>query len=585
MAELSTALAEIASPGETASKLVRLTPAIVDCERALVLLPDVAGGMPLLSAAHGYDEEALARLRAQLFGRAVSEGSSDAIGECLSESGLGDVLIEPIGTSGDPVGWICAGGWEGEGSSSWRGELRARLRGVAAQAATAISNAHLLDQIRHQALHDGLTGLPNRMLIQDRLEQMLARARRHNVPVAVLFLDLDGFKDVNDNLGHDAGDELLRVVARRLTTTLRESDVVGRLGGDEFVILSEDAASENDPDLIATRIIAALSEPVDLEAGEQDNTLRISASLGSTCGDRQTPSELLRDADLALYEAKRTGKNRHVRFQSAMHTAARSQALLERDLRAAVETNRFELFYQPIFDLNDERVTGAEALLRWDDPVRGTVMPDVFIPVLEANGMIVEVGRWVLGQACRQAANWHEQGYAINVSVNVSPRQLERETFVSDVTEALAGASLPAAFLILEVTETAIMRDPATAVAQLQALKQLGVRIAIDDFGTGHSSLAYLQQFPVDAIKIDRSFVAAMADSAEASTIIRALVDLGRTLGLETLAEGIEDGGQRRSLEQAHCDSGQGYLFARPVRPEALQDLLASRGVSAPAGS
>jgi diguanylate cyclase (GGDEF)-like protein len=430
-------------------------------------------------------------------------------------------------------------------------------------------------ELRHLALHDGLTDLPNRALILDRVEHAIARARRHSGQLAVMFLDLDGFKVVNDTLGHAAGDQLLRIVSARLRGLLRDSDTVGRLGGDEFVILVEGDSLDAGPEVIADRIREVLAEPFDLDAGEQAS-IHIGVSIGIALGLRDNAEDLLRDADIALYEAKDTGRGRFVLFAPEMHTIIERRAELEHDLAQAVQRDQLLLAYQPTFDLATNTMNGVEALLRWEHPTRGLVMPDDFIPIAEATGLIVPIGRWVLEQACRQAAEWQRPDRALSVSVNVSGRQLDTDTgFLVHVQEALAAGGLAPSLLTLEITETVLMRDAGASAAQLRKLKALGLRIAIDDFGTGYSSLGYLRQFPVDALKIDRSFITDLASNPEASTLIHTLVQLGKSLGIETLAEGIEETSQLRHLRREACDSGQGYLFARPLTPEAVTEMLA----------
>jgi diguanylate cyclase (GGDEF)-like protein/PAS domain S-box-containing protein len=429
------------------------------------------------------------------------------------------------------------------------------------------------DQLAHAALHDPLTGLPNRTLILDRADQMLVRSRREYRPVAALFIDLDNFKDINDSLGHDAGDKVLQAVAHRFVGILRASDTVGRLGGDEFVVLAEGASLGAGPEMVAERLHATLREPFRIE-GYDLVSLTVTASIGIAGGQRNSASELLRDADIALYRAKALGKNRSALFQPEMQTAVLDRIELEADLRSALVGEEFFLLYQPVFDLDHMHVSGVEALVRWRHPSRGIVPPDHFIPMLEDSGLIVDVGRWVLVEACRQAAEWHRRGHGLSMSVNVSMRQLETHAFVDHIKGALATTSLDPRFLVIEITESTLMRDADATIRRLREIKDLGVHVAIDDFGTGYSSLAYLRQFPVDALKIDRSFIAAMADSPESGALIHTLVELGRTLGLETLAEGIEDNNQLHKLQEEHCDRGQGFLFSRPIEPEAIEAFL-----------
>ena len=428
-------------------------------------------------------------------------------------------------------------------------------------------------KLEHQALHDPLTGLPNRTLIIDRAEQMLARARRGNHETAALFVDLDNFKDINDTLGHEAGDKILQAVAERFKGLLRGSDSVGRLGGDEFVVLAEGMSLAAGPELLGERIHHVLRQPFRVP-GYEGAPLTVSASIGIATGDRNSAQELLRDADIALYRAKGSGKNCAALFEPDMKSAVLDRLGLTMDLRAALQANQYFLVYQPVFDLDNVSVCGAEALIRWRHPTRGVVSPAEFVPMLEETGMIIDVGRWVLQEACRQAAIWQERGYRLTMSVNASARQLESDAFLDDVRMALADSGVEPSSLVIEITETAIMRDAEAARDRLHELKQLGVLVAIDDFGTGYSSLAYLRQFPVDALKIDRSFVAAMGESAESAALVHALVDLGRTLGLETLAEGIEERGQLEALRKEHCMRGQGFLLAKPAGPEVLDKLL-----------
>jgi len=418
-------------------------------------------------------------------------------------------------------------------------------------------------QLRFQALHDALTGLPNRPLILDRTDQMLARSRRTGEPVAAMFLDLDGFKEINDTLGHGAGDELLQGVAERLTATVRGADSVGRLGGDEFVILIEGAGPASNPELVAQRVLDILREPFRL--GPQDSTFVVTASIGIARGLRASAEDLLRDADVALYEAKASGRNCFVLFEEHMHQSVATRLELEMDLREAIGEGQFFLVYRPTFALDDGATTGFEALIRWEHPTRGMTDAGEFVPVLEDTGLIVPVGRWVIGQACRNGAEWNRDGLPVVVSVNVSARQLADESLGPDIASALEGSGLEPDRLIVEVTESTLMRDVPGAVRRLNALKELGVRIAVDDFGTGYLSLSYLRRFPVDILKIDRSFVASVATGGEAGAMVHTLVQLGRSLGLETVAEGIEEPDQLARLRDEECETGQGFLYSGPL--------------------
>jgi diguanylate cyclase (GGDEF)-like protein len=429
-------------------------------------------------------------------------------------------------------------------------------------------------ELSHQAMHDALTGLPNRVLVLDRADQMLARARRQRLPVAALYVDIDGFKHVNDTFGHAAGDELLKTVAGRLAGVVRGSDTVGRMGGDEFVVLLDSPTLDVAPELIAERMLEVLREPIELQTASA-RPITVSASMGIAVAMTEGADELLANADMALYKAKANGKDRTAVFESSMQTAAQDRLLLEMDLRAAVDDHQFFLMYQPTFDLRSETVTGVEALLRWRHPSRGVTAPDLFIPIAEETGIIVPIGQWVLHEACHQAAIWRADGHPVGMSVNVSARQLDDDReLVAHVQTALADSGLDPSALTLEITETALMHDPDQAADRLTALKALGVRIAIDDFGTGYSSMAYLRRFPVDALKIDRSFISGIAVSTGSREIVHSLVQLGKTLGLETLGEGIEEPTQLRNLQREQCDSGQGFLFARPLEPHEIPGFI-----------
>ena len=432
--------------------------------------------------------------------------------------------------------------------------------------------ARRTDELRHQALHDALSGLPNRTLILDRVEQLLSRCRRNDTVGAALYIDLDGFKDINDTLGHEAGDQLLQAVATRLSTALRGVDTIGRMGGDEFVVLVEDGSLHVAPEHVAERLLEVLRQPFELDAAP--HAIVVSASVGIAIGDRTTASDLLRDADIALYRAKAAGRNCYKLFRPDMETAGRHQFELDFDLRSALDNQQFRVYYQSIYDLSDLSIVGAEALVRWQHPTRGLLQPDEFVPLLEASGGIIEVGRWVLRDACRQAKIWVDQGHRLSVSVNVSARQLDRDSIIEYVAEALTASELDPAQLVLEITETALMKDTELTANRLHALKALGVRLAIDDFGTGYSSLAYLQRFPVDCLKIDRSFIESIGESAEAGALMHTLVQLGKDLGLKTLAEGVETTAQLDHLRSEAVDRAQGFLLARPLSAEAFESQL-----------
>jgi EAL domain-containing protein (putative c-di-GMP-specific phosphodiesterase class I) len=361
----------------------------------------------------------------------------------------------------------------------------------------------------------------------------------------------------------------LASVATRMASTLRGADTIGRMGGDEFVVLIDGSEPMVAPELVAERLLDVMRQPFELEGAL--TLLHANTSIGIAVGDRATAGELLRDADIALYQAKARGKNRYEFFHPEMQSDIGQRIRLEFDLRSALAAEQFRLVYQPIYNLETLAVVGVESLLRWEHPVDGQLQPDEFIPILEQTGQIREVGAWVLRQACAQTAVWHAQGDTLNVSVNVSGRQLDDDRVVEHIRDALQASGLDATSLIIEVTETALMRDTDAAVRRLQAIKDLGVSIAIDDFGTGYSSLAYLQQFPVDCIKIDKSFTNAMDGSPESQALVRTFVQLGRDLGLKTLAEGVETTAEMDLLRADQVNEVQGYLFARPLDPEILE--------------
>ena len=432
-------------------------------------------------------------------------------------------------------------------------------------------------ELLRQAFYDQLTGLANRALFRDRVQHALTRASREREQVAVMFLDLDNFKGTNDTLGHAAGDDLLSIVASRLLNATRGCDTVARLGGDEFAVLLENVRGEEDATIVADRISQALSNPVELSSNV---TVRVSASIGIA---RATPEdgveELLRNADVAMYAAKGGSRGSHVFFDASMHAALVDRVTMESDLRRALEEGEFWVAYQPIVALESHQVLGIEALLRWEHPTKGNIPPNDFISLAEETGLIVRIGGWVLREACLRTAAWNAQradGMAFSVTVNLSVRQLESPSLVADVESALAAASLSPSLLVLEITENALMHRTEATLARLHELKQVGVRLAIDDFGTGYSSLSYLQQFPVDILKIDRSFTDGLMRGTHDDALARTIIALGDLLTLRTIAEGVEHARQHNRLRDLGCDYGQGYLFSRPLAPADMDRLLRS---------
>ena len=438
------------------------------------------------------------------------------------------------------------------------------IEAVARLAGIAIERQRSEQRIRHMAHHDELTGLPNRALLHDRLAQALGQAQRTGRPLALLFLDLDGFKYINDSLGHEIGDRLLRTVAARLqSSVVRSGDTVARLGGDEFVVMLVDLERAEDAAAVAQQVVQTLSRPLRADG----RTLHVTASVGVATfpADGDSAEQLLKHADAAMYRAKAHGRNGVQCYTRDMGMQAHQRVELQSALRLAVEHDQFELHFQPQCDPHSGRIVAVEALIRWPHPVLGLVSPDRFIPLAEETGLIAPIGRWVLRTACRQLQAWHAAGHTrLVMAVNLSARQFLTQDIPQLVREALEEHGLPARALELELTETALMHNADAVRATLQALKDLGVVLSLDDFGTGYSSLNHLRRFPIDAIKIDKSFTAEMATSDDTTAIVRAIVAMARSLGVQTVAEGVENEAQMRFLAALQCDRVQGYHLGRP---------------------
>lgn len=426
--------------------------------------------------------------------------------------------------------------------------------------------------ISFQAYHDQLTRLPNRMLFKDRLELAIAQAQRRGGSLAVMFIDVDRFKLVNDTYGHAEGDALLRGIASRLTASLRRGDTLARLGGDEFTILLPDILTPEDAEVIARKVILALEEPFALNHGD----FRATASIGISIfpPDGQTAEAMTQHADMAMYQVKRSGKNGFRFFAPELNTHHQERITIENDLRQAIEGQQLELYYQPQISLSQQRVVGMEALLRWNHPENGLIGPDVFIPVAEDVGFIGEISRWVLENACAQLACWRRSGFTdLKMSINLAPRDFDREDIVHLVTDCIKRFDLPPSKLELEITESMMMQDTARVADKVRLLRDAGIGIAIDDFGTGYSALAYLQKLPVSVLKIDRSFVSDL-DGLMTNPIVSAITGIAKGFGLQLIAEGVEHAQQARTLKELGCDIMQGYYFARPAQAADARAMI-----------
>jgi diguanylate cyclase (GGDEF)-like protein len=497
----------------------------------------------------------------------------------LGSIGHRTMAMIPLVATGRTVGLI-------EVTSSRRDAFDARAvelaTMLAGEAAMALENARLYDEIRHQALHDGLTGLANRALFRDRVEHAVERSRRTETRLAVLFIDLDDFKALNDTHGHARGDEVLAIAAGRVADALRPSDTAARHGGDEFAVLIEDVADEDDALAVATRLADALRQPIAIGHVQ----VRVAASIGVALGGggQDTADDLLRNADVAMYAAKHSARGGAEIFRPALREGASERAERAARLRGVEERDELRLDYQPIVELATNRIEAVEALVRWQPPDGPVLMPSDWIDLAEEGGDIVPIGRWVLREACRQARDWQIRlgRPDFRMSVNLSARQFREHDIVATVRAILEETELPPETLMLEITESGLMTRTQATIARLDALRALGVHLAIDDFGTGYSSLSYLERFPIDILKIDRTFVSSAGLAM--SPIARAILDLGRSLGLQVIAEGIEVPEQARWLTDLGCRFGQGYLYARPMGAAAIEALLAEgEGLARPA--
>ena len=484
----------------------------------------------------------------------------------------GPVELRYVHKFGNPV-WALL-------STSLVADPRTRLPRLIFQIQDITDRKRAQEQLTHNAFHDALTGLPNRVLFIDHVKLALARGQRRRGQVfAVLFLDLDRFKLINDSLGHLTGDQLLVAISRRLESCARPGDTVARLGGDEFTILLEEIEDWNEAVALAQQVQSDLTVPFKLG----DDEIFISASIGITLSSEgyQKPDEMLRDADTAMYHAKSQGTARYALFNRGMHARARKLLQLETDLRHALDRRELFLVYQPIVSLQTGKLTGFEALARWQHPRRGLISPDDFIPVAEETGHIIPIGQWILSEACRQMNEWRNESaspFPLTMSVNLSGKQFAQAHIIEQILLTLDANNLAAGQLRLEITESVLMDNIDAAITTLRQLRDCGIRLSIDDFGTGYSSLSYLRRLPLDTLKIDRSFVAGMVEDMENGEIVRAIIALAKTLGLSVVAEGIETSEQLEQLRQLSCHDGQGFLFARPLTAEKAAEMVKLMG-------
>jgi diguanylate cyclase (GGDEF)-like protein/PAS domain S-box-containing protein len=477
------------------------------------------------------------------------------------DAGMHGTFLFPVVSEGKPIGVLS---FHSKKVREPDERLLQAVGVVGSQIGQFLQRKQAEERIQYLATHDGLTGLPNRVMFSQLLNAAIHSARRYNRSFAVLFIDLDRFKLINDTLGHEAGDKLLREIAARFKDCLRESDIVARLGGDEFVVLVQEVSEPQQVALVARKILTAATKPVVL-AGQE---CRVTASVGICMypAEAQDEQSLMKNADIAMYLAKEEGKNNFQFYSTSIKTQSLERLTLETSLRRALEREEFFLHYQAKLDFKSNRITGVEGLLRWQHPDLGLVPPARFLPIAEETGLIVPIGRWVLNTACAQNVAWQREGLPpVCMGVNLSARQFSDEDLLKDLAAALEGSGMRPELLELEVTESMVMQNPERASRLLAAIKQLGVRIAIDDFGVGYASLARIKRFPIDTLKVDRSFIRDLAKNAEDRAITDAIIAMGKTLSLTVVAEGVETQEQQAYLQERACDAMQGYYFSRPV--------------------
>jgi diguanylate cyclase (GGDEF)-like protein len=588
---LAQSLAVVSTRHDVACRVAAAVPAVVLCEQAAVWLWDNDEGCLRLEAEfpservsqerrvlHSGDTPGLAELARHPMAVVIDgvEMAGPTMRVLMEENGVRRCAVVPIMARGGFLGVVAAGFLPDDGADDvpvTKTELLARLGGLADHAATALDNADLITRVREQALRDALTGLPNRRLIEERAQQALLQMTRTGRRVAFLFVDLDRFKNINDTLGHEVGDELIRQVADRLQQSLRASDTLARLGGDEFVVMLPDIVSSSDADVVAEAILQLFRRPFCI--GEREIFVTCSIGVATAPDHGQDYTTLLRHADAAMYEAKQAGRNITVVYTPAATTSQRRKLELESELHTAVERNELHVLYQPQIDLRTSRVVGVEALVRWDHPELGRLAPDRFIPMAEESGLIAGIDEWVRDTAFRQARTWLDRGIRLRMAVNLSTRVLRDSKLAEDVANQLAACHLDPDQIELEVTDRVVMDEHELGLA-LARLCDVGVRLAIDDFGTGSSVLGRLQGCPIDTLKIDRSFVSAINVNRSGAPIVTALLSMAAALSLEVVAEGVETEAQAEFLRAAGCQLAQGFLFSRPVEADDVEALIAS---------
>jgi diguanylate cyclase (GGDEF)-like protein len=587
---LARSLAEPATPEELARRLAEAVPTVVGCDTAVVFLWEAGRDSLVVRAAHGFDPVLADRMMGYEVGAGTpamrawfaanrapvfADGTQHKLVRGMLEfSGLAGAYLVPILSRGELWGLIAAGVRSLRDPVDSTSPVWDRLAGLSDQAATALENSHLLERVRELAFRDALTGLPNRRLFEDRVSQALALSRRHSGSVAVMFVDVDRFKTINDSLGHEMGDQLLCLVAQRLSGTLRSSDTVARMGGDEFTVLLPEVVNPGDVTIVAEKVLGAFVDPFCLGSQRVFVTASVGIAVSPDDGDRF--DLLLRNADAAMYSAKARGRATYRFYASQMNAAAAARLSLEGDLHNAIERHELEVYYQPQIEVAGGRIVGVEALVRWRHPELGLLAPDEFIPLAEETGMVTAIDRWVLEEACAKGYKWSHK-LPVRIAVNISGRHFVDPGFTETFLHAISRSGLDPHLVELEITEAVAAREPKDVIAMLEKMRVAGVSVAIDDFGTGYSILTRLRQLPADRLKIDKSFIAEIVAPSSAAPIVSAIIGMGHGLGLEVIAEGVETTAQERFLTAHGCDCLQGFLYSKPLPLREIEALLMSQ--------